>query len=97
MQSQSSLSQEGIQQRMKEFASRKWSGLSDSQQNLVKKAWGVITYKWRWQIAMNVPYLAIFILDRTIPAVHKFDMNLLETVTSYIPIPAFISAWLGLS
>ena len=96
MQSQTSFSQEGIQERIKEFASRRWSALSDSQQNLAKKAWGVITYKWRWQIAMNIPYLAVFTLDRTIPAVHQFDMALLATITSKLPIPAFISSWLGI-
>ena len=61
-----------------------------------KKAWGVLTYKWRWQIAMNIPYLAIFALDRTVPAVHKFDVALISSITSKIAIPAFITSWFGI-
>ncbi len=95
MQSQGGLSQQGFRERIKQFAEGKWQSFTDPQKTLVKKVWGVITYKWRWQIAMNVPYLAIFILDRTIPSVHKFDMNLLAAVTSKLPIPTFISAWFG--
>ena len=94
MQSQGGFSKVGLQEGIRRFAGRKWEGLTDHQKNLVKKAWGVITYKWRWQIALNIPYLAIFILDRTIPAVHDFDMNLLAMVTSNLPVPAFISSWL---
>ncbi|KGG14164.1 MULTISPECIES: hypothetical protein [Prochlorococcus] len=96
MQSQSGLSEVGAQERIKQFAFNNWERLTDRQKTYAKKAWGIITYKWRWQLAMNVPYLAIFVLDRTIPAVHQFDMALLATVTSKIPIPAFISSLIGL-
>ncbi len=96
MQSQSGLSEIDVQERIKQFAISNWGKLSDRQRTFAKKAWGVMTYKWRWQIAMNVPYLAIFLLDRTIPAVHKFDMALLASITSKLPIPAFMSSWLGL-
>ncbi len=96
MQSQNSLPQVGFQERIKHFAGSKWDSLTDRQQSYSKKIWKVITYKWRWQIAMNVPYLAVFILDRSIPAVHRFDIALLATVTSKLPIPAFVSSWMGL-
>ena len=97
MQSQGDFSEVGLVERTKAFSDRKWENLTDRQKDFAKKAWGVITYKWRWQIAMNVPYLAVFVLDRTIPAVHQFDMALLATITSKLPIPAFISSLLGLS
>ena len=97
MQSQSGLSQVDFQERIKQFALMKWEKLNDRQKSLVRKIWGVITYKWRWQIVMNVPYLVIFILDRTIPAVHQFDMNLFAKVTSHVPLPAFINTWFGFS
>ena len=96
MQSQGGLSEIGLQERLQQFAERKWESLSDRQKTLAKKAWGVMTYKWRWQIAMNVPYLAIFLLDRTVPAVHQFDMALLAMIASKLPIPAFMSSWMGL-
>ncbi|KGG29646.1 hypothetical protein EV12_0057 [Prochlorococcus sp. MIT 0701] len=41
---------------------------------------------------MNIPYLAIFILDRTIPAVHKFNMDLLSSLMARLPIPEFLSS-----
>lgn len=97
MQSKGGFSEVRLQERIKDFADGKWENLTDRQKIYAKKAWGVITYKWRWQIAMNVPYLAIFLLDRTIPAVHQFDMTLFSILTSKLPIPAFISSWVGLS
>ncbi len=96
MQSPGGFSQVEFQEGIKQFAGKKWESLTDSQKNLAKRFWGVITYKWRWQLAMNIPYLAIFILDRTVPAVHRFDMNLLTALTSNLPIPDFITTWFGL-
>ena len=97
MQSQGGFSQLEFQERIRVLAAKQWKNLTERQKTLLKKFWAVITYKWRWQIAMNIPYLAIFILDRTIPAVHKFDMNLLGIITSKFPIPTFISSWLGIA
>ena len=96
MQSQGVLSELGLKERLQQVASDKWEGLGESQKTFAKKAWGVITYKWRWQIAMNIPYLVIFALDKSIPAVHRFDMAVLASVTSKLPIPSFISSWMGL-
>ena len=96
MQSQSGFSEVGLFDSAKQLADRKWENLTERQKTYVKKIWGVMTYKWRWLIALNVPYLAIFVLDRTIPAVHKFDMYLLTSITSKLPIPAFISSWMGI-
>ncbi len=96
MQSQGDLSEVGLQDRLKQFAENKWENLTERQKTYAKKAWGILTYKWRWQIAMNIPYLAIFLLDRTVPSVHEFDMALLATITSKLPIPAFISSWMGI-
>ena len=97
MQSRSGLTEAGSFKRFQQYLLLKWEALPEKQQSYAKKAWGVITYKWRWQIAMNIPYLAIFALDRTIPAVHNFDMNLLATVTSKLPLPTFLSTWIGLN
>ena len=96
MQSQGGFSEGSSRERIKHFAEIKWASLSDRQKSYAKKIWGVITYKWRWQIAMNIPYLAIIILDRSIPAVHKFDMALLALVISKLPSPDFMSSWIHL-
>ncbi len=97
MDSASSSSKTSIKEQIKQLLDEKWERLNQSQKNLAKKVWGIITYKWRWQIAMNIPYLAIFILDKTIPSVHKFDVELLSSITAKLPIPALISSWIGLS
>ena len=96
MQSQGGSSEVVSLERLKQVAESKWESLDDRQKAFAKKAWGVITYKWRWQIAMNIPYLAIFLLDRSVPAVHQFDMALLSSITSKLPIPAFMSSWISL-
>ncbi len=96
MQSQTSLAGLTLKERLKTSFDQRWTRLEPHHQEQAKKIWGVITYKWRWQLAMNIPYLAIFALDRTIPSVHRFDMAILASVTSRLPLPQFISSWLGL-
>ncbi len=83
--------------RLKQFFISQWDALNKNQKASLKKVWGILTYKWRWQIALNIPYMAIFALDRTIPEVHKFDMALLASVVSRLPLPAFIASSLGIS
>ena len=68
-----------------------WSNLSDSQQVILKKIWTILTYKWQWQIILNAPFLVIWMLDETIPAVHAFDMKLITS----LPIPIKIKTFLG--
>ena len=68
-----------------------WSSLSDSQQEIFKKIWMILTYKWQWQIILNAPFLVILILDKTIPAVHSFDMKLISS----LPIPMAIKTLVG--
>ena len=68
-----------------------WSNLSNSQQEILKKIWTILTYKWQWQIILNSTFLLIWILDQTIPAVHSFDMQLISS----LPIPMTIKTILG--
>ncbi len=68
-----------------------WSGLSDSQQSILKKIWKILTYKWQWQIILNAPFLVIWILDQTIPAVHSFDIKIISS----LPIPMAVKTLLG--
>tara|TARA_B100001996_G_scaffold125854_1_gene95382 strand:- start:15 stop:296 length:282 start_codon:yes stop_codon:yes gene_type:complete len=68
-----------------------WFNLSESQQAILKKIWMILTYKWQWQIILNAPFLVIWILDQTIPAVHSFDMKLIYS----LPIPMTIKTFLG--
>ena len=68
-----------------------WSKLSEKQQLILKKIWSILTYKWQWQIILNAPFLVIWILDQSIPAVHSFDMQLISS----LPIPMTIKTLLG--
>ena len=70
-----------------------WLNLSESQRSILKKIWAVLTYKWQWQIILNAPFLVIWVLDQTIPAVHSFDANLISS----LPIPVTIKTLLGFS
>ena len=70
-----------------------WSNLSELEQSILKKIWSILTYKWQWQIIFNAPFLIIWFLDQTIPAVHAFDMNLISS----LPIPMTIKTLLGFS
>ena len=70
-----------------------WSNLSENQQSILKKTWSIVTYKWQWQIILNAPFLVIWVLDQTIPAVHSFDMKLISS----LPIPMLIKTYLGFS
>ena len=97
MQSQSGLTEAGGFKRFQQYLLVKWEALPKRQQDYAKNAWGVITYKWRWQIALNIPYLVLFCLDRSIPAVHEFDLAVLSSITSKLPIPQFITSAMGLS
>ena len=68
-----------------------WSNLSEGQQSILKKIWSILTYKWQWQIILNAPFLVIWVLDQTIPAVHSFDMQIISS----LPIPMAIKTLLG--
>ncbi len=70
-----------------------WSNLSENQQTIFKKIWSILTYKWQWQIILNAPFLAFWILDQTIPAIHSFNMQLIAS----LPIPTIIKTYLGFS
>ena len=68
-----------------------WSNLSENQKSIFKKIWSILTYKWQWQIILNAPFLVIWVLDQTIPAVHSFDMQLISSLL----IPMMIKTYLG--
>ena len=80
---------EQVNSNLKDF----WANLSDSQRAILKKIWAVLTYKWQWQIILNAPFLLIWVLDQTIPAVHSFDMQIISS----LPLPTIIKTYLGFS
>ena len=70
-----------------------WSNLSENKKSILKKIWSILTYKWQWQIILNAPFLFIWILDQTVPAIHSFDMQFISS----LPIPMIIKTYFGYS
>ena len=71
--------------------SKNWDNLEESQKDILKKIWNIITYKWQLQILLNVPFLIWFALDKSINKVHEFDVNVL----SYLNLPAWMLSLIG--
>ena len=47
---------------------------------ILQKAWKVITWRWRLQLAINAPFGLLWVADKTNPAVHAFDMSVLAAL-----------------
>ncbi len=80
---QSVVNKNGFFEKIKATFENFWSSLNESHQSILRKVWQVLTYKWQWQIALNSPFMIIWIIDKNIPSVHQFDMQLLHS----LPIP----------
>ena len=93
MNSKSAAKKNGLVEQMSSNLQDFWSNLSEKQQSILKRIWSILTYKWQWQIILNAPFLVIWVLDQTIPAVHDFDMQLISS----LPIPMMIKTYLGFS
>ena len=78
---------------VKESILKSWESLDTSKKQFAKRIWSVITFKWQWQIVMNAPFMIIWLLDRSVPAVHTFDMRLIAS----LPIPQWLSILIGLN
>ena len=47
---------------------------------LLHKIWNIVTWRWRLQLAINAPFVVLWVADKTNPAVHAFDMFLLTAI-----------------
>ena len=47
---------------------------------ILQKAWKVITWRWRLQLAINAPFGLLWVADKNNPAVHAFDMSVLAAL-----------------
>ena len=93
MDSNSAADEKSFIYQVKSYPQDFWSNLSEKKKSIFKKIWSILTYKWQWQIILNAPFLVIWVLDQTIPAVHSFDMHLI----SLLPIPMPIKTLFGFS
>ena len=93
MDSQATVDKNSIINRISRNLQDFWRNLSENQKSILKKIWSILTYKWQWQLILNAPFLVLWVLDQTIPAVHSFDMQLISS----LPIPIVIKTYLGFS
>ena len=71
--------------------SKNWEELDDSIKNNLIKIWNVLTYKWQLQILFNLPFLLWWILDKSFPKVHEFDV----TILNYLNLPDWVLSFIG--
>ena len=71
--------------------SKNWEELDDSLKTKLKKIWSILTYKWQLQILFNLPFLFWWVLDKSFPKVHEFDMTILH----YLNLPDWVLSFIG--
>ena len=71
--------------------SKNWEDLDDSLKTKLIKIWKVLTYKWQLQILFNLPFLLWWILDKSLPKVHEFDI----TILNYLKLPNWALSFIG--
>ena len=48
--------------------------------SILLKAWKVMTWRWRLQLAINFPFGLLWVADKTNSAVHAFEMSVLAAL-----------------
>jgi len=71
--------------------SKNWEELDDQLKIKLMKIWRVLTYKWQLQILFNLPFLLWWVLDKSFPKVHEFDISILN----YLNLPAWALSFIG--
>ena len=71
---------------------KNWEELDDSLKTKLIRIWKVLTYKWQIQILFNLRFLLWWVLDKSFPKIHKFDM----TILNYLNLPDWALSFIGL-
>ena len=71
--------------------SKNWEDLDGSLKTKLIKIWKVLTYKWQFQILFNLPFLLWWVLDKSFPTVHEFDI----TILNYLNLPDWTLSFIG--
>ena len=72
---------------------KNWEGLDDSLKTKLIKIWRVLTYKWQLQILFNLPFLLWWVIDKSFPKVHEFDLKILNSLN----LPDWVLSFIGFS
>ena len=70
---------------------KNWEELDDSLKTKLIRIWKVLTYKWQLQILCNLPFLLWWVLDKSFPKVHQFDI----TILNYLNLPDWVLSFIG--
>ena len=70
---------------------KNWEALDDSLKTKLVKIWSILTYKWQLQILFNMPFLLWWVLDKSFPKIHNFDM----TILNYLNLPDWALSFIG--
>ena len=70
---------------------KNWEELDDSLKTKLIKIWRVLTYKWQLQILFNLPFLLLWVLDKSLPKVHELNMTILK----YLNLPDWALSFIG--
>ena len=73
------------------LVTKNWEDLDDSLKTKLIKIWKVLTYKWQLQILFNLPFLLWWVLDKSYPKVHEFDIIILN----YLNLPDWALSFIG--
>ena len=71
--------------------SKNWELLDDSLKTKLINIWRVLTYKWQLQILFNLPFLLWWVVDKSFPKVHEFDLKILN----YLNLPDWALSFIG--
>ena len=70
---------------------KNWEELDETLKTKLIKIWRVLTYKWQLQILFNLPFLFWWVLDKSFPKIHTFDMKILN----YLNLPDWALSFIG--
>ena len=73
--------------------SKNWEELDDALKTKLIKIWSILTYKWQLQILFNLPFLLWWVVDKSLPKVHEFDLKILN----YLNLPDWVLSFIGFS
>ena len=71
--------------------SKNWEELDVSLKTKLIKIWKILTYKWQFQILLNLPFLLWWVLDKSFPKVHEFNTAILN----YLNLPEWVLSFIG--
>ena len=68
-----------------------WENLDEKQKSTLIKIWKILTYKWKLQVLVNLPFLLWWIFDQSIVRVHTFD----QAILNYLNLPKWALSLIG--